>query len=117
MKVTLHPSGHPHAYGRCIVEREEGDEGFYSDSRLMYHMKQELNSQGFDFIKKRMWRDGHLVDDSQQYLRERKKGRNDNDPMMIWWPNYSVCNAYPEYNGFVRVTFMYWGKEQGAVND
>ena len=73
MKVTLDPE-------RCIclVEKEPGDQTYHGvryaagESLLLYHVKKILNSQGYDFIKKRMWRDGHLVDDMQQYLRERK---------------------------------------------
>ena len=63
---------------RCVVTKEEGDHKFYGklyakgESALLYHIKKELNKQGFDFIKKRMWKDGHMVDDLQQYLRERK---------------------------------------------
>jgi len=71
MKVRLQTN-------RCIVIREPGDPGFYGnlnaagESKLLHHVKKELNKQGFDFIKKRMWKDGHMVDDMQQYLRERK---------------------------------------------
>jgi len=70
MKVTLEQ----HA---CIVEREPGDPKFHGvvsaagESRLLHHVKQILNKQGNDLVKKRMWKDGHLVDDMQQYLRTR----------------------------------------------
>jgi len=71
MIVKLEPSG-------CTVIREKGDpvcRGIYraaGESRLLYHIKQTLNRQGYDFIKKRMWKDGHMMDDRQQYLRERR---------------------------------------------
>lgn len=59
----------------CIIIREQGDPVFSGvknaagESRLLYHVKQIINAAGeFDFIKKRMWKDGHLVDDLQQYL-------------------------------------------------
>lgn len=109
MKVTLNQSGHPKAYGTCIVEREPGDPYFYTDSVMMYHMKQELNKQGYDLIKKRMWRDGHLVDDRQQYLRSRNvKAKN---LIMIWWPHYSVRNAFPDFNsGEYTVKFFFDGE-------
>jgi hypothetical protein len=73
MKVYLLPEQY-----QCLVVREDGDPVFSGvrnakgESRLLYHVKQYLNQHGYDFIKKRMWRDGHLVDDMQQYLRERK---------------------------------------------
>lgn len=66
--------------GTCKVTREEGDKrysgviGGKGESNLLYAIKNELNKQGYDLIKKRMWKDGHLVDDMQQYLRTRKKG-------------------------------------------
>ena len=44
------------------------------ESRLLYYLKNWLNANGWDLIKKRMWRDGHLMDDMQQYLRSRKGG-------------------------------------------
>ena len=76
MRVELTPTG-------CVVTREQGDPVFYGhrnaagESRLLYHVKRSLARQGWDFVKKRMCRDGHLVDDLQQYLRERivKPGR------------------------------------------
>lgn len=65
---------------RLIVTREPQDKKFYGtyqasgESNLLYAIKQELNKKGYDLIKKRMNKDGHLVDDCQQYLRTRKKG-------------------------------------------
>ena len=70
MKVTMESH-------RCIVEREPGDPYFSGnmyakgESRLLYHVKKILNNQGYDLIKKRMHKDGHLVDEMQQYLRSR----------------------------------------------
>lgn len=61
-----------------IAIREKGDPVFYGhvnakgESRLLYFIKNELNKIGFDLIKKRAWKDGHLVDELQQYLRTRK---------------------------------------------
>lgn len=62
------------------VIREENDPKYYGtlngagESKLLHAIKKELNKQGYDLIKKRMAKDGHLVDDMQQYLRTRKKG-------------------------------------------
>jgi hypothetical protein len=64
--------------GSCTVIREPGDPKFRNsgwgdgESRLLYHVQKALKAQGYDFIKKRMWKDGHMVDERQQYLRERK---------------------------------------------
>jgi len=70
MRVQLDDNG-------LTVTREDGDIRFSGvqngagESRLLHHVKLALNAQGFDFIKKRMWKDGHMMDDLQQYLRER----------------------------------------------
>lgn len=60
-----------------VVTREYGDPRFSGvangagESRLLYHIKNTLNEEGLDLIKKRMYKDGHMVDDMQQYLRTR----------------------------------------------
>ena len=61
------------------VTKEKGDPIFRSSnwcpdagSTLLYHVKKILNKAGCDLVKIRMWKDGHLVDDMQQYLRTRK---------------------------------------------
>lgn len=62
------------------VIREPGDPQRFSgggwgsgESRFLYWLKGVLNAQGHDLIKKRMWKDGHMVDDYKQYLRARSK--------------------------------------------
>ncbi len=63
----------------CIeVFREKGDKGYYGvknaagESNLFYAIKKHLNARGYDLIKKRMHKDGHMVADMQQYIRTRK---------------------------------------------
>ena len=63
-----------------VVHREDGDPKFYGvqfaagESRFLHHLKKHLNeTEGLDLIKKRMWKDGHLMDEMQQYLRSRSK--------------------------------------------
>ena len=76
------------------IIKEQDDPKLYSDSLLLYRIKQKLNTMGYDFIKKLMWKDGHLVDDHQHYLRERKGEY----PMMIYWGNWAICDACEDYN-------------------
>jgi len=101
MKVTL-------TERECIVEREPGDLKFYGiknaagESRLLYYVKLILNAQGNDLIKKRMWKDGHLVDEMQQYLRTRSK----NSPglhIYIYNNRWQIEGAEKEYNRFGKV--------------
>lgn len=62
----------------CVITRETGDPVFRGvvnaagESRLLYHVKKILNARGYDLIKKRACKDGHLLSDLQQYLRARK---------------------------------------------
>lgn len=93
----------------CIVTREPGDPNFSGvvhakgESRLLYHIKKILNTQGYDLIKKRMWKDGHLVDMMQQYLRTRKATGNPEKDIYIWNGYFNIRGA-EEYL-----------KEQGTV--
>lgn len=68
------------------VIREPGDPIFRDgewgsgESRLLYHVKKKIiagevenwDDLPTDIIKKRMWKDGHLVDTDQLYLRSRE---------------------------------------------
>ena len=70
--------------GHCglLVEFEAGDPKHYGvqnaagESSLLLAIKRQLNANGGDWIKKRMWKDGHMMDDMQQYLRMRKPASN-----------------------------------------
>ena len=69
------------------VKREGCDRAFpvktaaaAGESTILYHVKGMLNCavdalgvSDAPFIKKRMWRDGHLQDEYQQYIRTNKK--------------------------------------------
>ena len=97
MKVNLNFDKH-----YCEVTREEGDPLFSrggwgdAESTFLYHVKQELIKQGYDVIKKRMWKDGHMVDDSQQYVRSRKL--TDDSGFMIFNGSYAIHDAGSEFN-------------------
>lgn len=73
MEVTIDKEKH-----MVTVRKEKGDPFFHrtdwglAESTFLHHVKLELIKQGYDCIKKRMWKDGHLVDDNQQYIRDRK---------------------------------------------
>jgi hypothetical protein len=87
-----------------IVTREKSDPVFSGivnaagESRLLYHIKNILNKQGYDLIKKRMWRDGHLMDEMQQYLRTRKKTGDPKRDIYIWNTNWNVEGAEVDFN-------------------
>lgn len=85
----------------CIVTREPNDPKFYGivnaagESRLLYHIKQELLKAGHKVIKKRMCKDGHLVDDMQQYLRTQKGYE---PSFCIWNTKWQVKGAEVDFN-------------------
>ena len=72
---------------RCYVYREPGDPvfrpnrskiswsapGWYgAESRLLYNVQRILNERGYDLLKKRMWKDGHMFGcEETQYVRSR----------------------------------------------
>lgn len=97
----------------CVVTREPGDPVFRNggwagqraaESRLLYHVKRALNRGENDFIKKSMAKDGHLVDDRQQYLRTRSPtspGLN----AAIYDDRYATRNSAFDFNERGEVTF------------
>ncbi|KKL14139.1 hypothetical protein LCGC14_2518760 [marine sediment metagenome] len=76
MRITIQTNS-------ITVEREKTDKKYYNnfgqnswgdgESQFLHNVKKALNALGYDLIKKRMHKDGHLVDDKQQYLRDRKR--------------------------------------------
>jgi hypothetical protein len=62
------------------------------ESGFLYDVMKELKKQGYDVLKKRMWKDGHLVDDDQQYIRERKGN------FYIYNTQYALYDAGEEFN-------------------
>lgn len=98
------PIGNRTGTGKLKLTRENDDQKYYGDieakgeSLLLHHLKQLLNANGFDLIKKRMWKDGHMVDVYQQYLRG-----TDPDGVMvgIYNPNDAIAglNDYWNENG------------------
>jgi len=96
---------------KCLVTKEPNDKNIPytgwvkqdkadTNSRLYYYIKQILNAEGYGLIKKRMWKDGHLVDVERQYLVTRNKpGKN----FCIYDHLYAVRDAREEYNKEGRV--------------
>ena len=67
------------------------------------HVKKALNLQGPDpkqWIKKPMWRDGHMVSMCQYYLRTRT------GDMAIYDPDYAIRSLLTEYNKEGKITLV-----------
>ena len=98
MKATLDLANY-----NCRVTKTEGDPRFTSsnwsddESVFLYHVKQELIKQGYDVIKKRMHKDGHLVANEKQYIRSRKLDENS---FCIFNDRYDIVSAGAEFNKY-----------------
>ncbi len=90
--------------GYIEVFREKGDKAYYGvmnaagESNLFYAIKKHLNARGFDLIKKRMHKDGHMVSDMQQYIRTRKPSGDPNKDIYIINGSWAVEGAEILYN-------------------
>jgi hypothetical protein len=100
MNVTLDLKNHT-----CKIIREKCDKRFScsnwasAESTFLYHVLQSLKLQGFDVIKKRMWKDGHMVDNDQQYIRTRKwTGEICPEEFAIYNSAWSVYDAGEVFN-------------------
>ena len=97
MKIEFHE-------GYIEVFREKGDKAYYGvmnaagESNLFYAIKNKLNSQGYDLIKKRMYKDGHMVADMQQYLRTRKPSGDPEKDIYIINGMWVIQGAEVYYN-------------------
>lgn len=96
--------------GYIEVFREKGDKAYYGvmnaagESNLFYAIKKHLNARGYDLIKKRMHKDGHMVADMQQYIRTRKPSGDPNKDIYIVNGRWAIEGAEILYNaGSVRL--------------
>lgn len=59
--------------GALRVLKEPGDRRYGKDESLFwYHLRCKLLEMGYDVVKRRMYKDGHMVLDSLFYVRDRK---------------------------------------------
>jgi hypothetical protein len=97
---------------QCVVTKEPGDPRFSkgtwgdAESRFLYHVKLELIKQGYDVIKKRMWHDGHIVDDTNQYIRTRKPSGVPQHDIYVYNGMYDTYDAGEEFNRDGTYTLM-----------
>lgn len=86
----------------CRIEKETGDPIFRDsewgsgESRLLYKVQQILNARGMDLIKKRMWKDGHMVSEEQLYLRSRDMKKK--DAIMLWNTHWQINGIDTDFN-------------------
>lgn len=84
----------------CVITQEPGDTKYYGtanaagESALLHAVKKQLNAAGHNLIKKRMWKDGHMMDDMQQYLRSKSKQAG----IQIFNPRWAIEGANDALN-------------------
>jgi hypothetical protein len=89
----------------CIITREKDDPKYYGlggESNIWYAIKVNLQKQGFDVIKKLMWKDGHLYgDDHTYYIRSRNLGKkfsNTHEWFQIYDNDYAIRAMTRDFN-------------------
>jgi hypothetical protein len=77
-----------------------------AESVLLYHVKNILNKDyGFNLIKIRMWKDGHMVDNLQHYLRPAKRNKDNSKNIFIYNPSWNICGAEEDFNKHGKTEF------------
>jgi len=90
---------HFNASGHTLCVSQDPDDTHIKDtSHLLYAIKRKLNREGYDVIKKRAWKDGHLISDTEQYLRSRI-----GFTLMIWDSQYQIRDLAKDYKATGKV--------------
>ena len=90
--------------GAVTLYREDGDPKFYGNREakgehsLLRYLAKFLNARGFDVIKKRAQKDGHMIGDQYQpYLRTRKPCVC-TPHIYVWSGFYALHGANEDWN-------------------
>lgn len=97
MHIKIEPNGN------ITITREENEPKLYKESTFYRHLARTINQKyQTDMIPKRMWKDGHMVDNNQFYLVDRKReyGFFQDD-----WSLYEINQDY--FNKNVPITLKY----------
>ncbi len=73
----------------------------YTESGFWYNLKNSMNKQGYNLIKKEMAKDGQIVSENVYYLRSRNMKKK--DAIMIWDEDYAIRNLAHDYNTKIGV--------------
>ena len=98
---------------RVIVTKEKGDPYIKSsdwnpdaESTLLYHVKKQLNKEGYNLAKVRMAKDGHMVSDIQHYLRPLKENKDNSKNIYIYNPNWAIAGEEESFNKHGKAEFI-----------
>lgn len=84
-----------------ITVYRDDDKKVYTETLFWYKLKQLLQSQGFDVIRKEMAKDGHMVDDHEFYVRSRNLKKKKS--FWIYDPYWNIDWTHAEYNKLGKV--------------
>jgi hypothetical protein len=114
MRVSIRETGAfaPISATYVTVTRDPFDPRPSNESHLLHMIKKELIAQGFDVIKKRMWKDGHMVSDHCQYIRSRNVKAP--DAFMLWDDQYAIRDLAEDFrkNGVVTLHLVPCKKDE-----
>ena len=85
-----------HNDGTLVLTKEPGDR-LYRDQTLLYHAAKQLNTAGYDVIRKDAGKDGNLTSEGNFYVVDRKRRFCWHDGM------YQIRRTVDEFNGDGRV--------------
>jgi hypothetical protein len=98
---------------KIIVTKQKGDPYIKSsdwnpdaESTLLYHVKKQLNKEGYNLAKVRMSKDGHLVNDLQHYLRPLKKNKDNSKNIYVYNPGWAIRGEEESFNKEGKAEFM-----------
>ncbi len=109
VELRLHKEEGRVTGGSAKVIRGTGPK-IYKETAFWQDVRRSLMKQGYDVIKKLMWKDGHMVDDTQYYVRSRKYTP---DSFMLSQTDYAIRAVYDEYNKEGEVTLAVDGSLSG----
>ena len=107
-------SGNPAESAHLTLTREKGDKRYHGQGHakgehaLLHNLKKFLNARGFELVKIRAQKDGHMIgDEFQPYLRPPKKRRDRGAPdIYIYWGNYALRDANEDWNNEGKVALI-----------
>lgn len=90
---------------RICFSRGTHESRVKNESHLLYRLKIELGLEGYDFIKKLAWKDGHMLSNTQHYLRARDK-KETRGIFCIWDGEYALRDSSIAFNKGETVCFL-----------
>lgn len=98
MKVTI-------GIGGATLHREQGDKRIGKESTVVFHMRNLLNAQGYNFVRIRP--ENYGLTSCPSGLADHKRG------IMLWHERYAIENAAEEFNK--HPASLEWGGITGEL--